>query len=486
MGGSRVSGVSSGSSVSSNSVASGVNSAGSPIAISGVSGAVSLNGPNSPSNILLCTVGGSHKPILTAIAQARPDFVFFFATGPDPATGRPGSLQQILGKGTPVEDRQSDGQVKKLPNIPTLAGLAVGAYLARDVPADDLDGAVSVMRQAIQDLRRDYPDATFIADYTGGTKTMTAALVIAALESEDVELQLVTGARGDLVKVQDGSQSSIAMSVETIRLRRAMAPFLAAWDSYNYAEAAAGLARLPLPRDPLLRGDLLIARDLSRAFDLWDRFDHAGAWLTLVYYRARIGRHGGHLYTFLKMLLGRNKDKDPSNPPSSQDKDIDPCQRPARLWDLWLNAQRKGAQARYDDAVARLYRLTEGTAQWLLARRGIDTADLVPAQLPPDTDLRPTRDGKYKAGLLDAWRLAAYHLGGEVADFFAQQGEPLRHHLLARNASILAHGDQPIGQADWAGYQAWVERHLLPLITREAQADGLRLHPPQLPRQPLW
>lgn len=436
------------------------------------SGTRESSGIGAVGSILLCTVGGSHKPILTAIAQARPDYVVFFATGPDPATGRPGSLQQILGKGTPVEERQPDGQVRKLANIPTLAGLAAGAYEAREVAADDLDGAVSVIRATLRELRASHPHARLIADYTGGTKTMTAALVLAALETAGVELQLVTGARGDLVKVQDGSQARVAVETEGIRLRRALEASLGAWETFNYAEAAAGLERLAhpsLPRDRYLRGDLQIARDLSRAFDAWDRFDHAAALPILEGYRARIGRNAGPLYLFLEFLLAQ-----------------DARQRPARLWDLWLNAQRKGAQARYDDAVARLYRLTEGTAQWLLARRGIDTSALDSAQLPPDADLRPTRDGKYKAGLLDAWRLAAHHLGGEVAAFHAQQGEPLRHHLWVRNASILAHGDQPIGPTEWAGYSAWVERHLLPLIAREAQADGLRLQPPQLPRQPLW
>ena len=437
-----------------------------------VSGISDISGIGGVGNILLCTVGGSHKPILTAIAQVRADYVVFFATGPDPATGRPGSLQQILGKGTPVEEHQPDGQVRKLANIPTLAGLAEGAYAAREVAADDLDGAVSVIRATLRELRASHPQAHFIADYTGGTKTMTGALVIAALESEGVELQLVTGARGDLIKVQDGSQARVAVETEGIRLRRAMAAYLGAWEAFNYAEAAAGLERLAhpsLPRDRYLRGDLQIARDLSRAFDAWDRFDHATALPILDGYRTRIGRQASHLFTFLDLLLAR-----------------DARQRPARLWDLWLNAQRKGAQARYDDAVARLYRLTEGTAQWLLARRGIDTSALDPAHLPPDCDLRPTRDGKHKAGLLDAWRLTAHHLGGEVAAFYAQQGEPLRHHLWVRNTSILAHGEQPIGPADWAGYSAWIEQHLLPLIAREAQADGLRLHPPQLPRQPLW
>ena len=62
---------------------------------------------------------------------------------------------------------------------------------------------------------------------------MTAALVIAALESEQVALRLVTGTRGDLVKVRDGSETGLAVSAEGIRLRRSMAPYLAAWGRYR-------------------------------------------------------------------------------------------------------------------------------------------------------------------------------------------------------------------------------------------------------------
>jgi len=55
--------------------------------------------------ILLCTVGGSHEPILTALRQTTPDFVCFICTDRDPATGRPGSDTQILGKGACIKIR---------------------------------------------------------------------------------------------------------------------------------------------------------------------------------------------------------------------------------------------------------------------------------------------------------------------------------------------------------------------------------------------
>ncbi len=46
-----------------------------------------IEAPNTmTSPILLCTVGGSHQPILTAIRERRPAFVLFFCTDKDPGT----------------------------------------------------------------------------------------------------------------------------------------------------------------------------------------------------------------------------------------------------------------------------------------------------------------------------------------------------------------------------------------------------------------
>ena len=422
--------------------------------------------------ILICTVGGSHKPILTALQELQPEHTLFFCTGTDPATGRPGSLSQITGKGTPVEVRGKGGVViERLPNIPTQAGLGEDFITVAEVPADDLDEAVAAMLEAIAALRERFPDAAFIADYTGGTKTMTAALVIAALESDDVELQLVTGTRGDLVRVRDGSQAGLAVGAEGIRLRRAMAPYLAAWGRFAYGEAAEGLARLSRPRDPQLRGELQIALDLSRAFDAWDRFDHAIALELASDYQARIGRTCGTLLTFLKMLAAP---------------DDDPRKTPARLWDLWFNARRRAGQGRYDDAVARLYRLLEWTAQWLLGRKGIATSDLTAAQIPVHLDIQPNRDGRRQAGLVMAWELVSHHVGGAASGFVEAERNRMRNHLLARNASILAHGDRPIQRQDWETFSAWCEQSLLPLLEREAKGAGLRMRPSQLPDCRIW
>ena len=153
-------------------------------------------------SVLLCTVGGSHQPILEAIRSTKPSHTCFFCTGRDVVTDRPGSVTQVTGSGSVIKARREDGQ-PSLPNLPTQAQLDKSCFDVVEVSADDLDQAFFAMRKAIDDLSRRFPDARFVADYTGGTKTMTAALVCVALESDGVELQLVAGARSGLGKVDD-------------------------------------------------------------------------------------------------------------------------------------------------------------------------------------------------------------------------------------------------------------------------------------------
>ena len=81
---------------------------------------------------------GSHEPILTALRQTAPDFVCFICTDRDPATGRPGSDEQIVGKGSCIKAHPGDDK-PTLPNIPTQARLRDDHYELIHVPADDLD-----------------------------------------------------------------------------------------------------------------------------------------------------------------------------------------------------------------------------------------------------------------------------------------------------------------------------------------------------------
>jgi CRISPR-associated protein (TIGR02710 family) len=416
-------------------------------------------------NILICTVGGSHQPIVTAINDQQPDYVIFICTDKDPATGRPGSNVQITGTGNCIKARPQD-EKPTLPNIPAQTGLSPEQYQVCLCYADDLDQIYLTCGEAINDALNRFPAARIIADYTGGTKSMSAALTMAVLEHQDIELQLVAGSRGDLVKVQDGSQYAAVANIERLRFERLIAPYRHAWTRHAYSEAEAGLKLIRPPHQNELRGQYTRFRDLSRAFAEWDNFNHAAA-LDI------IQRYAPSLSPALKAYL----------PIAMRLNDQNTGKRDAaRLFDLYLNALRRAAQGRYDDAIARIYRLIEWTAQWLLKNLyDIETANVNQADIPEGVTLTRNRDGQWQAGLFNAWQLIKHKTSGEAARFIAREENSLLDYLKIRNGSILAHGSEPVKARDWQIIQTWLEQQFMPMLLAESARVGIKAMPQQLP-----
>lgn len=413
--------------------------------------------------ILICTVGGSHQPIVSAINDLRPDFVVFICTDKDPATNQPGSRVQIEGKGNCIKAHNSDDN-PTLPNIPTQTGLASEQYEPVLTLSDNLDRTYLDCITAIDDISRRFPDARIVADYTGGTKSMCAGLVMAVVESPGIDLQLVTGSRADLIKVQDGSQFSDKADCERVRYRRLTEPYRRAWQRYAYSEAVAGLAGLKPPGG--LRDEYTRFRELSRAFAEWDNFNHAQALSILKTYAPSLPDHLKKYLSTANQLNDNNQDK---------------CDA-ARLFDLYRNAERRAAQGRYDDAVARIYRLIEWSAQWLLkVQAGIETGDVRPEQIPDHLTLTQNRKGQWQAGLFNAWQLVKHHTKGPAAAFITEQENTLRSHIEARNTSILAHGFTPIQNNQWQPIYAWLESQFIPMLLEETAKSGIKTLPAQLP-----
>jgi len=77
--------------------------------------------------IIICTVGGSHQPILKSILESKPDYVCFICTGPDLETGQAGSERQIEGKGNVISMKR--GEPPSLPNIRSRQDLVKSNFL---------------------------------------------------------------------------------------------------------------------------------------------------------------------------------------------------------------------------------------------------------------------------------------------------------------------------------------------------------------------
>jgi CRISPR-associated protein (TIGR02710 family) len=140
--------------------------------------------------------------------------------------------------------------------------------------------------------------------------------------------------------------------------------------------------------------------------------------------------------------------------------------------DLANNAWRRWREGKYDDAVARLYRLTEMLAQRELKERyDIKAAnvklDRLPAELHSKLEgYRSERDDKIKIGLAACYWLLA-ELESRVRPVDGQDdgvGSPpglgaafaasdrMPGLLEARNRSILAHGLEPVAQEVCEGF----------------------------------
>jgi CRISPR-associated protein (TIGR02710 family) len=129
----------------------------------------------------------------------------------------------------------------------------------------------------------------------------------------------------------------------------------------------------------------------------------------------------------------------------------------ARAVDLLANARRRQAEARYDDAVARLYRATEVIAQARLrealniGETGAVPLDRLPESLRAEFASRRRDDGTVFLGLQDDYRVLQA-LGAPLGQRFYDLGlaDRQRSPLTARNQSILAHGFEAASERTFA------------------------------------
>ena len=438
-------------------------------------------------HILIATVGSACAPVVCAIRQYEPDLILFVCSGGSKSKG---TTHLVDGPGDVCGNNQRCKKCGELlgdprgKSIVAQTGLAADRYMKFETPdPDDMPSCFDAITRAFNEALRRDAQAEIIADYTGGTKTMSAALTRAATGryAAHTKLSVVTGQRDNLRAVQDGSERAWIQETASFRMDEQWHLALDLANQYHYASADALLgAILQHPVALPLRHKTQTLGDLCRGFDAWDRFDHAHA-LSL------LGAHGRLLKTQLQDLdcLAENG----TAPPTWVSASVLP------VYDLLLNAERRAAQRRYDDAVARLYRALEMLAQnRLRGAHGITTSDVDRSKVPEswlarhgllnddgDNGSRLATEGrsrKLQIGLHQSYGLLLA-LDDAVGHTFSTHEPRLLTMLERRNQSILAHGTRSIASE---GYQTMQETAAT--FVREAvAATGLKARQPsQFPR----
>lgn len=302
---------------------------------------------------------------------------------------------------------------------------------------DNVEEAYRQCLAAIRDLKaRGIAPEEIEVDFTRGTKAMTAGLTLAAVACRCRLLTYVTGHRNASGQVIEGTERQ-----ERIEPRRIWADerLRLACDYCRALRFDAALALLDSVKAVWL-GDYerRLAEGLrmvAKGYGAWDRFEFARATGEL----AKLAEHDvPDLVEFQpeRAVLGLLPTLKPDTGLSAD-----------RLADLFNNAGRRLAEGRYDDALARLYRLAEMLAQWILQREfTLDTAN-VDLTLVPDTlhdVLAGSRQvtGPIQIGLDWDYRLLRAY-DHPVGRAFANDSS-IGALLKRRNHSLLAHGLLPI------------------------------------------
>jgi CRISPR-associated protein (TIGR02710 family) len=409
-------------------------------------------------DLLMLSVGGSPQPLRTAIEGGCWGRLHFIVSAAEAGT----ASSRDMVEGQQINYAQRGETPRPGPGLRYLMAPPAGIAIT-EVPPDNLDRALSVIDAAL--AAEIAAGHRVTVDYTGGTKTMTAALVLAATGHEGTALQFMSGQRPDLRQVVPGSEKAVEMPGELLGLARLFAAARAFVARRNYGAAldVIGDVKLTMSRLRGLRAprswNLRIERWRAwlTVMHEWDRFGHAAA---LNHWRNAHESGEAWADTFAaEGFAGRlGSLAKAGNHPT-----------PELLEDLWLNAERRANLGQYDDAVARLYRLAEACVQCRLwTEHRIDTGNVDPAQLSEEERLRAQprrdRDGRdyYVLALTDALRLlgrktpqdpvvACWPVDGAGA--FANpdwQG--------SRNHSILAHGFRPLGEQDWKAAVRWFKQ----------------------------
>ncbi len=328
------------------------------------------------------------------------------------------------------------------------------------------------------------------ADYTRGTKAMSAALDYVAISLELSGISYIEGERDRHGRVASGTERLLSFQPQELLFRRSWRTLVELFNAGHFASVLRQVERLSqraVREEHRVR--LNVVSDLATACEAWEALHYEAA--------GQMFRRVLREHAELTRLLGL------------EDQVRRACETVCRIWnarcvggncgcgllleartgvDLLAHANRRAAEHRYDVALALLYRLMEYLAQLGLHRRGLRSDDVQVDRLPEAVrakwESRVDSEGRLKVGLVHGFELLG-DLGDPVGrrflDLYRAEPSPLKPYLETRNRSPLAHGFQPVGREAFEKLREVVTGRFL----REFVVDWeARLQEHELPRFP--
>jgi CRISPR-associated protein (TIGR02710 family) len=377
-----------------------------------------------PDKVLILSVGQTLEPLEFALSEHTPGGVVFVASQGSQAVA--GELIRRYG-----------------------GGLRYHTLLL-----DDPESLGEVFRKGREALHKalEWEARAIVADITGGTKTMSAGLVL-ALTGQGVTFSYVGGEQRDQQgRVLSGTERMRQLEDPTYRYGlREWDGFRRAWNQGDFPAARDFIKELRArPLTPSEKRFYTHLEGITQGMEDWDLFRHKEAWQGLernlepALGVAEAWRHGAKVRVLHSLNEARVRLR------QILDKEHKPTF--VLLADLLANARRRQARQRYDDALARLYRAIELAAEAdVFERSGIVLRD--PQTYPSSLQQLAGRAGrilglKETLGLAFELDTALKNTSTTAQRLYGDYQSRLQNPLQARNQSILAHGIKPVDAED--------------------------------------
>lgn len=384
---------------------------------------------------MLISVGGAATPIIWSITYHAPDKIIFFVSQ--------SSRVQVNTKIMPAIFQQT-GQLIDHEFIVTPDEQDIGEStrtLLNEVPK----------AMAKMNLYSSWPN---IIDYTGGTKTMSAAMVWAASKSpcqfSYIGADSATARdKGGLGIVLDGREKCLIQENPWDKLAYfAINDAVRLFNRGQYANSAELFDDITQKvTDDKAKRVFTILHNIVEAYSQWDMFNHHKAQQLLganLKPLADIAETERFYLPNIKSMLDTVQDN------FTFINSLKPQQLSwFMIHDLLANALRRAEiEKKYEDATARVYSAIEKIAKYQLQLKyGIDNSNC-PKQRIPET-LRDEYSQRYGNAddSLQFGVVASFKILNALNDIYAKRFFERKHiteHLTERNYSILGHGMQSV------------------------------------------
>ena len=359
------------------------------------------------------------KPLIKSIREANPDFLLLFAS-----------------KESKKNAKEIIRQLKRTKKNSEI-------YIIKTI--DDVEEIFQQMNDKVTKLfaKGKYNNETTIADFTTGTKPMSAALALVAIKFRFGRLKYISVKRDAEKKAIEGSERFITFEPLRIFTSYMIDNVIEFIRRYQFNSAISLLK--PIKNSPgnfLSKSEKFLVENLiliAEAYDCWDKFNHIQfksryEKINFKHPRLKIFKITNQKIINQIYLIGEDLKKEKVSA--------------LTIVDLINNAHRRIEEGKYDDAVARLYRVTEMLGQWRLMTKYEQKSNDINLEKVPNKSKewlekkKDEKDKKIKIGLQAIYKLLEDY-DDELGKEF-NRDDKLRGLLQERNNSILAHGTKSI------------------------------------------